>query len=124
MNFNTQDAPWSANLTAADQAGERFRANVGTVRRLAAVPAEWADRFTPAEWSEFNSARFAKYHSEASIMSPEEYLNRPVAVLVAVDGTTEGDYLIPFEGDFLRGGETLLSKWQVDDLIERGYSFA
>jgi len=78
MNFNTQHAPWSANLSAADQAGERFRANVGTVRRLAAVPAEWADKFTPETWAEYETERFHKYHSEASILSPEEYLNRNV----------------------------------------------
>ena len=76
MNFNTQHAPWSADLSGADQAGERFRANVGTVRRLAAVPAEWADRFTPETWDEYTSERFWKYHSEASILSPEAYLNR------------------------------------------------
>jgi len=78
MQTNTQHAPWSANLSAADQAAERFRANVGTVRRLAAVPAEWADKFTPETWDDYTSERFWKYHSEASIMSPEEYLNRNV----------------------------------------------
>jgi hypothetical protein len=76
MNFNTQHAPWSANLSAADQAGERFRASVGTVRRLAAVPAEWADRFTPETWDDYTSERFWKYHSEACSLTPEAYLNR------------------------------------------------
>ena len=80
MNFNTQHAPWSANLSAADQAGERFRANVGTVRRVAAVPAEWADKFTPETWAQYETERFHIYHSEAWIMSPEAYLDRPIAV--------------------------------------------
>ena len=124
MNFNTQHSPWSADLSAADQAAERFRANVGTVTKLSPVPAEWADRFTPETWDDFFHVRWGTYHSEGWIMSPEAYLNRPIAVLVSVDGTPDSDYLIPFEGDNLRGGETLLSKWQVDDLIERGYSFA
>jgi hypothetical protein len=76
MQTNTQHAPWSANLSAADQEGERFRANVGTVRRLAAVPTEWTDKFTPETWDDYTSERFWKYHSEASFMTPEEYLNR------------------------------------------------
>ena len=76
MNFNTQHSPWSANLSAADQAAERFRANVGTVRRLAAVPAEWADKFTPETWDDYTSERFWKYHSEACSLTPEAYLNR------------------------------------------------
>ena len=76
MQTNTQHAPWSANLSAADQAAERFRASVGTVRRLAAVPAEWADRFTPETWDDYTSERFWKYHSEACSLTPEAYLNR------------------------------------------------
>jgi hypothetical protein len=76
MQTNTQHAPWSANLSAADQAGERFRANVGTVAKLSPVPAEWADKFTPETWAEYETERFHKYHSEASILSPEAYLNR------------------------------------------------
>ena len=48
----------------------------------------------------------------------------PIAVLIAVDGTPEGDYLVPFTGAPLRGGETLLDQGAVADLIERGYSFA
>ena len=48
----------------------------------------------------------------------------PIAVLIAVDGTPEGDYLVPFTGAPQRGGATLLDQWQVDDLLERGYQFA
>jgi hypothetical protein len=48
----------------------------------------------------------------------------PIALLIAVDGTPEGDYLVPFTGAPQRGGETLLDQWQVDDLLERGYQFA
>ena len=48
----------------------------------------------------------------------------PIAVLIAVDGTPEGDYLVPFTGAPQRGGETLLDQGAVADLIERGYSFA
>jgi hypothetical protein len=50
----------------------------------------------------------------------------PAAVLVSVDGTPEGDYMVAFRGDMVpfRGGETPLLQWQVDDLLERGYQFA
>jgi hypothetical protein len=50
----------------------------------------------------------------------------PAAVLVSVDGTPEGDYMVAFRGDMFpfRGGESPLVQWQVDDLLERGYQFA
>lgn len=73
-NYNTQHRPWSADLSAADQAAEEFRARVGTVQRLAAVPAEWADRFTPEEWATFTRRRFECWHSGGAIITPEWYL--------------------------------------------------
>lgn len=73
--FNTEHAPWSDNLSAADAAAEAFRARVGTRQRLAPVPAEWADRFTPEEWAAYQRERFACYHSFAALLSPQGYLN-------------------------------------------------
>jgi hypothetical protein len=78
MNFNTQHSPWSADLSGADQAAEQFRASTGTVTKLSPVPAEWADKFTPETWDKYTTERFWKYHSEASSLSPEDYLNRAV----------------------------------------------
>jgi hypothetical protein len=74
MNFNTQHAPWSADLSAADQAAESFRARVGARQRLDSVPAEWADRFTPETWALYQRERFWCYHSSAGMLSPEGYL--------------------------------------------------
>jgi len=78
MNFNTQHSPWSADLSVSDQAAEQFRASTGTgtVTKLSPVPAEWADKFTPETWDKYTTERFWMYHSEASILSPEAYLNR------------------------------------------------
>jgi hypothetical protein len=74
MNLNTQHAPWSANLSAADQAAEAFRAGSGAQRRLDAVPAEWADRFTPETWSAYQRERFDCYHTCGGMLSPQGYL--------------------------------------------------
>lgn len=74
-NFNTQHRPWSADLSAADQAAEEFRARVGTRQRLAEVPAEWADRFTPEEWDAFTRERFECWHGGGAIITPEWYLS-------------------------------------------------
>jgi hypothetical protein len=50
----------------------------------------------------------------------------PAAILIAVDGTPAGDYLVAFDPAYLPlgGGLTPLVQWQVDDLLERGYQFA
>ena len=50
----------------------------------------------------------------------------PAAILISVDGTPEGDYLVAFDPAYLPlgGGLTPLVQWQVDDLLERGYQFA
>jgi len=48
----------------------------------------------------------------------------PAAILVAVDGTAEGDFIVEIGHPVYNGqggGESLLSQWQLDDLIERGY---
>ena len=74
-NYNTQHRPWSSDLSAADQAAEEFRAGVGTRQRLAEVPAEWADRFTPETWAAYQRERFDCWHSAAGMLSPEAYLN-------------------------------------------------
>jgi hypothetical protein len=74
MNHATQHRPWSADLSAADQAAEAFRARVGTSQRLPEVPAEWAAHFTPQEWSAFTHTRFGCWHSEGAIITPEWYL--------------------------------------------------
>lgn len=75
--LNTDHLPGiSDNISGADLAAERFRANVGaTARKLAPVPAEWADRFTPEQWAAYTSERFLAWHSYASMLSPEAYLN-------------------------------------------------
>ena len=75
MNLNTEHAPWSANLSAADHAAELFRARVGTRQRLDPVPAEWADRFTAEEWAAYQRERFDCYHTCAGMLSPEGYLS-------------------------------------------------
>lgn len=72
--YNTEHAPWGSNLSNADQAAERFRANVGTCRRLDPVPAEWEHAFTPETWAAYQSERFWQYSSNACLLSPEGYL--------------------------------------------------
>jgi hypothetical protein len=74
-NYNTEHLPCSADLSAADQAAEQFRAHTGTRQRLPVVPDEWAGRFTPQEWAAYQSERFHCWHSAAGMLSPEAYLN-------------------------------------------------
>ena len=73
-NYNTQHRPWSSDLSAEDQAAEEFRARAGTRQRLAEVPAEWADRFTPETWAAYQRERFYCWHSGGAIITPEWYL--------------------------------------------------
>jgi|Wag4MinimDraft_6_1082665.scaffolds.fasta_scaffold52821_1 hypothetical protein len=74
---NTEYLPCSADLSAADLAAERFRANTGARRRLPEVPAEWQHAFTPETWAQYQSERFWAWHSEAiANLSPEGYLKR------------------------------------------------
>lgn len=52
----------------------------------------------------------------------------PVAILVAVNGLPgpDGDFMVPWGHPSYTGktgSETLLSQWQVDDLLQRGYQF-
>jgi hypothetical protein len=77
MNANTQHNPWSSHLSAADQAAEQMRANSGSrPDRLPEVPAEWQDRFSPAEWAAYQRERFDAWHSFAvANLSPLAYLN-------------------------------------------------
>lgn len=50
----------------------------------------------------------------------------PVAILVSVDGTPDGDYLVPLRhpAEPAGAGETLLAQWQVNILMAEGYTFA
>jgi hypothetical protein len=61
------------------------------------------------------------YHTRPMNTYPD-----PAAILISVDGTAEGDYLVAFDPAYLPlgGGLTPLHQWQVDDLLERGYQFA
>lgn len=74
--INTQHLPGiSDNLSGADLAAERFRANVGTTsRKLAPVPAEWQHAFSPEEWDAFTRERFECWHDGGAILTPEWYL--------------------------------------------------
>ena len=74
--YNTEHAPWGNNLSAADQAAESFRANIGTRRRrLDPVPAEWQHAFTPETWAQYQRERFWQYSSNAAMLSPQGYLD-------------------------------------------------
>ena len=53
-------------------------------------------------------------------------ISEPVAILIHVSGQPgpDGDFMAPVPNQVYTGrsgGETLLSQWQVDDLLARGY---
>ena len=79
MITNTEHLPCNGDLlSGADIAAEAFRARVGTAvtRRLAEVPAEWADRFTAEEWDLFTTWRFHTWHGEGWTPAPQHWLDR------------------------------------------------
>ena len=57
-------------------------------------------------------------------MKIEAPIEAPVAFIVTVDGTSEGDFLVAGNKELPKSyNATPLSEWQLQDLIARGYKF-
>ena len=72
----TEHLPCSPDLSPADLAAERFRANTSERRYgMPEVPEQYQETFTPDRWKQFLSDRFWSHHSYGVCLTPEDFLS-------------------------------------------------
>ena len=72
----TEHLPCSPDLSPADLAAERFRANTSErLYGMPEVPEQYQENFTPGRWKQFLSDRFWSHHSYGVCLTPEDFLS-------------------------------------------------
>jgi hypothetical protein len=75
--FNTEHLPGlSPELSQADAAAERFRANLGQAKPKPSTEPVMVEghQLTAEQWEQFKTDRFRTWHSEGWIMSVSDWL--------------------------------------------------